>query len=126
MGKSLTGRLYYGFPIDEDSEIDYFEYEDIWKDEHNPILDSKSDYLSKFQNYLKSVNNIEIGYSGYDAEEPFICIVNSIIYFTTTLEIPIEILTKEMSAEDQSIKKFCERFNIKYKQPKWNCSVSYI
>lgn len=135
MGMSLDAYLYYGIPIEEDSEFDYESFERIWGQKNGPKVPDNGEtydsvayqeYISKLKEWKNSPQYITLGYcGGYDFVGRYLySFLRFSVYGSNHLKIDYDI-TKHQPEIDKQMKLFCEMFGLEYTQPAWYLCVNY-
>lgn len=144
MGSSLTGILYYGFPIPGLRELlinelkDYDDLNNQWRCQHEPVVpEDKGDYRTpewdewreKLVAYKGSPDHIEIDCSGTEgSDDPhYVHAIALVIYSDCEESVPLSDYDLGPHPEhDAAIKRFCEMFGIEYRQPGWHLTALYF
>jgi len=138
------GILYYGFPLiaDDDSKTEYqepdgwYELNEAWEHENGPKRLEDKDYKSpawdewrkRYREWRKDPRSIEVTYSGADSCQRYYVHSQGLEHKVTwdeQTEIAPNLLALKQIAADESIKRFCEKAGIEYRQPAWYLAAKY-
>ncbi len=126
MGQTLSAKLYYGFPLEEEPDFDYCDANDKWDELVGPTKPTSNDYKTKEWDewrksnavYEKSVDKVEIDFGGWDGGQLFYIHCPGV-----EIEAPygasVLIENGLLMRYNHKLNEFCNEFNIPYKTPDW-------
>lgn len=139
MSSSATATLFFGIPLSEGYEwpedVSGHDFSDQWVNEQGPKEPNSEDYRSaEWEAYRKELSAwkatpafVAMGWHGYSEEsQDYIYSIQFTVDWGEIKEIdPQQLISADLQARIASIKKFCEKFDLPFEQPKWHLVAYY-
>ncbi len=133
MGNSATAKMFWGFPIDSDSE-DKERVRD-WEEKYTAAKgcpapagefnrDTYRAWLDKKQPLMKAAG-CDVGSHGYEYEDDYVCIAASEVSVEWGEARRLDSLYVVQPEWEAKLKDFCEALGLTYQEPGWYLVVHY-